>query len=187
MHSQLAIIYTDWKKTEIEILLWITDLHLPRHHHETLTRAVLSSFLFLHLGFYIFWWHWGVKPVWQTFCSHFLCCITVLAAAFFAPSCNIIRIIIISQTPSPQRSLFTCYVLSHHLVSCDAVQTDEARRWVVHQRVQQTPRTALSAEVPGVSDREAGQVGDLHLRRNRETGELLAKWTRGVLVNCLLE
>lgn len=44
-------------------------------------------------------------------------------------------------------------------VSCDAVQTDETRRRSVYQRIQQTPGTAISAEVPGVSDREAGQVG----------------------------
>lgn len=60
-------------------------------------------------------------------------------------------------------------------VSCDAVQTDEARRRFVHQRIQQTPRTALGAEVPGVSDREACQVGDLHVPRVRETGELAGK------------
>ena len=46
---------------------------------------------------------------------------------------------------------------------CAAVQTDEARRWFIHQRVQQTPGTAVSAEVPGVSDWEKGQVCD---RRN---------------------
>lgn len=49
----------------------------------------------------------------------------------------------------------------------DAVQTDEACRRSVHQWLQQTPRTAISAEVPGVSDRKAGQVGDLHVRMNR--------------------
>lgn len=43
---------------------------------------------------------------------------------------------------------------------CAAVQTDEARRWFIHQRVQQTPGTAVSAEVPGVSDWEKGQVCD---------------------------
>lgn len=48
---------------------------------------------------------------------------------------------------------------------CDAVQTDETRRRSVHQRVQQTPRTAISAEVPGVSDRKAGQVGGVPTRR----------------------
>lgn len=49
----------------------------------------------------------------------------------------------------------------------DAVQTDEACRRSVHQWLQQTPRTAISAEVPGVSDRKAGQVGDFHGRMNR--------------------
>lgn len=44
-------------------------------------------------------------------------------------------------------------------LSCDDVQTDEARRRSVHQRIQQTPGTVISAEVPGVSDRKAGQVG----------------------------
>lgn len=48
---------------------------------------------------------------------------------------------------------------------CDAVQTDETRRRSVHQWIQQTPGTAVSAEVPGVPDRKAGQVGDLPVRR----------------------
>lgn len=46
-------------------------------------------------------------------------------------------------------------------VFCVTLQTDEACGRSVHQRIQQTPRAALGAEVPGVSDREAGQVGDL--------------------------
>lgn len=52
-------------------------------------------------------------------------------------------------------------------LSCDALQTDEARRWFVHQRLQQTPGSAVSAEIPGVSDREESQVGDF--------GEVLLK------------
>lgn len=38
------------------------------------------------------------------------------------------------------------------------MQTDETRRRAVHQRIQQAPGAALSAQVPGVSDRKAGQV-----------------------------
>lgn len=44
-------------------------------------------------------------------------------------------------------------------LSLPSVQTDETCGRSVHQRVQQTPGSAFSAEVPGVPDREAGQVG----------------------------
>lgn len=96
-----------------------------------------------------------------------ICCI-------FAPSLQHYSNNYHNPNTSPQRSSasFCVYVLSLHSVSCDPVQTDEARRWVVHQRVQQTPRTALSAEVPGVSDREAGQVGDLNLNPRDRRADL---------------
>lgn len=78
--------------------------------------------------------------------------------------------IIRTSTPTPSsRDLparLYCHTVSkretHMLkVFCVTLQTDEACGRSVHQRIQQTPRAALGAEVPGVSDREAGQVGDL--------------------------
>lgn len=55
--------------------------------------------------------------------SPFLCCITVLAAVFILQQnenlrYNIIRIIILTNTPSPQKSRasFCVYVFSPHLV-----------------------------------------------------------------------
>ncbi|TMS04489.1 hypothetical protein E3U43_009646 [Larimichthys crocea] len=50
-----------------------------------------------------------------------------------------------------------CVVLTDSESAIHIHETDETRRRSVHQRIQQTPRTAISAEVPGVSDREAGQ------------------------------
>lgn len=53
-----------------------------------------------------------------------------------------------------------------HLSYDIVLQTVETRRRSVHQRIQQTARAALSTEVPGVSDREASQVGVLPAVKN---------------------
>lgn len=44
---------------------------------------------------------------------------------------------------------------------CESVQSDKTRRRSVYQRIQQTPGTAISTEVPGVSDWKASQVDEI--------------------------
>lgn len=70
-------------------------------------------------------------------------------------------------------------------LSCDAPQTDEARRWFVHQRLQQTPGSAVSAEIPGVSDREKSQVGGFQVTANPAARQLLYIYIKKIFMHLL--
>lgn len=50
-----------------------------------------------------------------------------------------------------------CVLLPDSESAIHIYETHETRRRSVHQRIQQTPGTAIGTEVPGVPDREAGQ------------------------------